>query len=154
LEEIYMAALLVNKGEETLVNWIRSVMQGAPVGKDVFVKLFSNNETPVPASVAGDFDEATFKGYVTGGIQLNTWTAAFFEAPGYLTTNDEVIFAYDSGEAGAATEDIYGATIVDEDGNLIAAELFVGGPFTMANDGDEIAYTAKIKLAEKTEACA
>lgn len=149
-----MAALLLNKGEEVLCNWLRATMNGAGLDKDVFVRLFKNNITPVATNVVGDFTEADFKGYVAGGIQADTWAAAVVAGSGYMIAGNTTEHVYDSGAGGSASNDVYGAYVVDEDNNCLAAERFPGAPIVMAADGNEIHYTPQIKLTEETEACA
>lgn len=90
------------------------------------VHLFTNDYTPTPASVVGDFTEAVFTGYVDKAIP--GWTANEYLLLGSVTTTGttvlswagpgdatgETIFGYYVLSAGAGTPFIYAARLPEQ----------------------------------------
>src|SRR5437879_2464211 len=100
------------------------------------VHLYQNNHAPAVGDTLAAFTESTFPGYAAQGPHL--WTA------GAIAGNNQPItapaFQFTRG-AGAGSQNVYGYYITDAGANLIAAELFVGGPFVMAIVLDQINLT-------------
>lgn len=98
--------------------------------------LFKNNYTPLHTSAIGDFTEADFDGYAR--IVLTGWPAAALDGNNKAST----FLAYQTfTKAGAITaNDIYGAFVLDFAGNLLYAERFASGPFTLSVPGQKLLY--------------
>lgn len=102
------------------------------------LKLFQNNHTPTVGDVNADYTEATFTGYA--GVALGTWNAAFLNGSnqGEIDANP-VTFTR---TAGATSNTIYGAYVVDNAGDVVYAEKF-SAPISMASTGDAFTYTPR-----------
>lgn len=115
-------------------------------GKDLTLKLYCNNYTPLDSSTAGSFTEASGGGYAAKTLSNGSWTvsnvggirqAAYAQQTitftGALTTNTTV----------------YGYFVLDADGVLVYAERF-SVSFTPANNGDAMKITPVFQLSKGT----
>lgn len=107
------------------------------------MKLYANNYTPVAATVLGDFSEATFPGYASANN--DPYGAAAMVGPVAQIDATEAVFTRG---VGVGSEDIYGYWVEDGAGNLLYAERFAGGPYTIANVGDLIGVTVHYQLGQ------
>lgn len=105
--------------------------------------LYANNYTPVAATVIGDFSEATFPGYAPAAN--DPYGAAAMVGAVAEIDATEAVFTYG---VGVGSEDIYGYWVEDAGGNLLYAERFPGGPYTMALLGDLLGVTVKYQLGQ------
>jgi hypothetical protein len=81
------------------------------------LRIFSNNITPTPANVIGDFTQATYGGYA-GQVLTNDFAAQVKVKDGeYSITSTVHTFAYTSG----ATQTVYGWYIDDGTGVMFSA---------------------------------
>ncbi len=106
----------------------------------LLLKLFSNNYTPVAASVAGSFTSATFTGYAIKTLSAAGWNAA-------TTVAGKGVAVYGTAQTWASTssETIYGYFIVGgSSGILYWAETFAS-PRPIAS-GDTISITPQISV--------
>jgi hypothetical protein len=94
-----------------------------------YLRLYSNNYTPVEATVAPDFTEAAFTGYAA--VQLNAWPAPTNDGFGHaksLHPNANFVAT-----GGPGTGDLYGWFLTDASGTLLyAAERFSSAPLNLA----------------------
>lgn len=119
-----------------------------PASKDLVVKLYCNNYTPVDSSTTSNFTEAAGGGYVTktltngswsesnvGGIEQEAYAQLTWTFTGPLTTNPT----------------IYGYFVVGNNGtgNLVWAEL-LGATFTPNNNGDQLLITPVFQMSKGT----
>ena len=117
-----------------------------PVSKNLTMKLFTNNYTPLSTSTAGNFTEATGGGYASVALANGSWTVSL------LNSIEQAAYAQQTfGFTGALTTNptIYGYFVVDGSSNLTWAEL-LPTPFTPANNGDQLLITPIFQLSHGT----
>lgn len=107
------------------------------------LRLYSNNVTPSPTSVAGDFTEVAGGGYSSKALTFANWE---------ITGGTPTVALYNAVQSWAFTGatnapgTIYGYYIIkNSDGSLLCAERFSAGivPFTPIN-GSIIKVTPRI----------
>lgn len=134
-----MTLLVPNGGEEIILNYICN--KDAP--ENLVVRLYSNDYTPVAASVIGDFTETTFTGYAQDVTAPADWTVT----PGEPSTAEHLPISFLS-SAGSQSVPVYGYYVVRETTlDLVYAERFPAGPYTVVNNGHEILVTPRIQLS-------
>lgn len=107
------------------------------------LRLFTGATTPGNTSVIGDFTEATFSGYPSGGTTLSYGTPATVSNTGTMTAT-QIDFTHNGG---ATANTVTGYYIVNTGTTkLIKAERF-DNAITMANNGDKISITDKFLQA-------
>lgn len=91
-------------------------------GEDWNVKLYSNNYTPVDASTASDFTEATFTGYAQVAVTESDWSGATITSNvAYSTSSLSPLYSC----TGGGGQTIYGWYAVGAtSGKVLAAEKF------------------------------
>lgn len=117
-------------------------------GKNLTLKAFVNNYTPVDTSTAANFTEAAGGGYASITLTNGSWTES------NQSGIEQALYAQQTWTfTGSLTTNptIYGYYIVDADNVLITAEL-LSSPFTPANNGDTYKVTPKIQLSKGTPA--
>ena len=134
-----MALEITNNGEAIfLANMLKQ-----HAGYNYDVRLFSNNVTPSPTSVSGDFVEVAGGGYSLQGLTASTWgitgtnptTASYgatisFTFTGAPTTNSGYVYGY------------YVTVRTGADaGTMVWGDRFINAPIIIANNGDEIRVT-------------
>jgi hypothetical protein len=130
-------ALVVPSGAEermldTLVNFVSP--------ETLVLRLYTNNYTPVEASLVGNFTEAAGFGYSSVSLTPASWTTT----PGNPTTAayPQVTFTFTG-----ALGNVYGYYITQTtSGLLMWAELFTDGPYNIVNNGDQIKITLNLTL--------
>lgn len=90
------------------------------------LRLYRNNYTPLETSVAGDFTEANFSGYVAQA--LPNFPAANYVGPQAETVLPAQNFIH---SGGGVDNDIYGYYVTDAGGDLLFAERNPLGPFSI-----------------------
>lgn len=134
-----MALEITNGGEAIfLANMLKK-----QAGYDYDVRLFSNNITPSPTSVSGDFVEVDGGGYSLQGLTAATWgitgtnptTASYgatisFTFTGAPTTNSGYVYGYYVTVRSGANA-----------GEMVWGDRFTNAPIIIANNGDEIRIT-------------
>jgi hypothetical protein len=123
-----------------------------PTSKNLKLKLYSNNYTPVQTSTHANFTEVTGGGYAAITLTNGSWTVTVGNDPSDAVYAEQT-FTFTGTIGGSGI--VYGYYIVDDDGSgsnvLIYAELF-GTSFTPANNGDNIKLTPKFQLSSGTPA--
>jgi hypothetical protein len=135
-----MAGLLSNVGEEQMFKLLCN--KSGVTLRDMSLRLYQNDYTPVEGSVVGDFTVATFTGYASITLGTGDWTIT----PGAPTSAACAQKTFTS-SAGSQNQNIYGyylVTVTDE--IFIAGERFSDGPYNIANNGDAIKVTPNITL--------
>lgn len=110
------------------------------------LRLYKNNYTPLVGSVAGDFTPANFSGYghydlLAGGQEFPAATPD--GSNDAESVHADINFVHNGG---GTANDIYGWYLLDQSGNLIAAERYASAPFTMAVNGATFTVTPTVKL--------
>ncbi|QDU75105.1 hypothetical protein Pan97_21270 [Bremerella volcania] len=136
-----MALLVPNGGELLLLTW--AVTDATP--PSLQLRLYANDYTPVDASTAGSFTEASFTGYVSKTLARDGW--------GSVTTNGdgkaEVEFATPQTFNSTSSETIYGYYVTENDSNTVVwAERFASA--RSLTNGDSLSITPKLTLANET----
>lgn len=122
---------VTNEGEIQILNTLKTATWK--------LRLFVGSTTPSDASVYGDFTEATFSGYSSGGTTLSYGTPSTVSGTGTMTAT-QIDFVHNGG---ATANTITGYYIVDSTtSKLIKAERF-DNAIVMANNGDTISITDK-----------
>ena len=126
-----MAIQLTSTG----INTMLSAFLGS---EDQTLKLYSNDVDPETSTTASQFTEVSGEGYGVKTLGSGDWSVA----AGVATTTPQT-WEF-TGAAGA----VYGYYLVGAtSGNLLAAEKFENGPYTVAVAGDKITVSITISLA-------
>ena len=140
-----MALVMTKKGIEMLLDaWLND---NWPVnGKNLTMKLYTNNYTPVETSVPGSFTEASGGNYAAKTLANGSWTIETGNTPRDAIYAQQT-WTFSGALDGGAT--IYGYFIVDADGNLLWAEL-LGATMTPASSGDILQVTPRLQGSKGT----
>ncbi len=131
-----MALLVPSAAEEVMFKNILNIT--AP--QTLKLKLYSNNYTPIEASVEGDFTEAAGFGYAEVSLTPGSWVVT----PGNPTS---AAFPQQTFTFTGALGNVYGYYIVQTtSGKIMWAEKFTDGPYNIVNNGDQIKITLSITL--------
>lgn len=137
-------AIKVPNSAEVLA--LKAFLNHTPQDEDQLLKLFKNNYTPVEASVAGDFTEATFTGYSAIALTGSSWT---------ISSGDPATAVYAeqtfTSSADQTAELVYGYYIVrDTGGEILWAERF-SSPVSVSANGDYIKVTPRITQKDESD---
>jgi hypothetical protein len=112
------------------------------VPSNVQLHLFTNDHTPVEATVIGNLTEAIQAGYAAITLTGTSWTVA---TVGDVTTASYAIRTFTFSGVGA---NVYGYYITDTDGtpNLLWLERFSDAPFVIPSSGGTISITPTITM--------
>jgi hypothetical protein len=131
-----MAILVPNVGEEVI---LKNFLNITP-SQDLLVKLYASDSTPADTDTALTYTEVSGGGY--SDIQLNP--ASWVVTPSTPSEADypELAFTFTG-----AVGNVYGYYVVQAvSGILMWSERFTGGPYNIANSGDEIRITMNVTL--------
>jgi hypothetical protein len=112
------------------------------VGKDsttesLILKLFSNDITPDVDDVLDLYTEVSGNGYTSKGLSVASWSIA-----GGSAVYPKQTWTF-TGSAGS----IYGYYVVNTtSSDLLLAERFADGPYTVAANGDTVSVTLTLNL--------
>ena len=150
-----MALLVPNLGEIALLN---KMLGTVTASTQMFLGLYSENVTPIEATVYTDVDNLDTntggnwgnRGYAPVKLTGANWTVADVGA-GVVrgTYNSAVNFVFGDGTILNPVQtyiDVYGYTIVNEDSVLLWAERFTDGPYRIPAGGGTITITPRIEL--------
>lgn len=133
-----MTLLVPNNGEGRILN--NFLNKVAP--QDWTLKLYKNNITPSETDTAATYTDSTFTGYAAKNLVAANWTVT--EGAPSDGSAPQQTFA---SSADQAAELCYGYFFVQTVSGIIGwAERFTNGPYSIANNGDEIRVTPKITL--------
>ena len=117
---------------------INTMLSSFLESEDQILKLYSNDVDPDSSTTASQLTEVTGGAYAAKTLADSNWSVA----AGVATTTPQ------TWEFDAAAGDVYGYYLVGAtSGNLLAAEKFDNGPYTVAVDGDKITVSITISLA-------
>jgi hypothetical protein len=129
-----MSVIITNTGKQKALEYF--------VGKDtspesLVLKLYSNNYTPTVDDVVSSYTEVTGGGYASKSLTSSSWSI------------DSGIASYPqqswtfTGSAGS----VYGYYVVSAtSSDLLFAEKFPNGPYTVSTNGDIIRVTLSLTL--------
>ena len=103
------------------------------------LRLYSNDFTPLPTSILGDFTAATFGGYAEDTL---AWGAVGLDGSNTPVAPAPYVFTCDGTSAGI----VYGAYLIDSTGAYVCASRFAT-PVNFAVNGDQLAGTVLFGLA-------
>ena len=140
-----MAIVLTDLGADAILRIIYNNDWPAG-GKDLTLKLYTNNYTPLDTSVAGDFTEAAGGGYAAVTLTNGSWTITPGNDPSDAVYAQQV-WTFTGPLTGNTT--IYGWFIVDADGVCWKAEKY-DFSFTPAKNGDQLRETPRVQASKGT----
>lgn len=131
-----MALLVPNVGEElALKNFLNHT---APQSQ--LMKLYTNNITPGETDTHSTYTEMSTQGYASKALTGSSWVIT----PGAPTSAAYAEQTWTFDGTGGSTS-VYGYYVVQTtSGVLMWAERFSDGPYTIANNGDQIKITPTI----------
>ena len=130
-----MALIVPGTGETIMLNLILN----KTTQESLVLHLYTNNYTPVTASVVGSFTEASGYGYVAPTLAPSVWTVSGSAPATATSTSQTFIF---TGALGA----VYGYYVTGAtSGTLYWAERISNTP-TVQNNGDQIVLTINFGL--------
>ena len=132
-----MAILVPDTGEVIALSYLTGKTAAT---EGLTLRLFQNNITPAEADTAATYTQATFTGYVSLALTPATWTVTG-GAPTSATYPQQTF----TSTAGAQNQSIYGYYLIRTTTlDLVYAERFSDGPYTIVNNGDAIKVTPTI----------
>jgi len=131
-------ALLVPDVSEVI---LLETMLNKTAATDVKLRLYTNNRTPAEDDDISSYTESTGTGYVAITLTGSSWTVA--TATGTTTAEyAQQTFTYTGAEA-----NIYGYHVTNNSGaEVLWAELFSDGPYSIPSGGGSVKITPKIEL--------
>jgi hypothetical protein len=115
---------------DAFADWMLQQKAAISAAKSLRCKLYTNDYTPTPSSLDGDFTEATFAGYSPASV--DNWDAPVQIGPGvWRMTHPWLV--YTPTAPYVAGEQIYGYYLRDEDDRIWYAERFAGGPYLVGS---------------------
>lgn len=143
-----MALILADIGADQI---LKAYFNNAwPTSKDLALKLYTNDYTPVDTSAKANFTEAAGGGYDDKHLSNASWTVTPANDPSDAVYAEQT-WTFTGPLTGNAT--VYGYFIVDDNGagELVWGERFATS-FTPANNGDQIKVTPKFQMSKGTPA--
>ncbi len=123
-----MALVVPSAAEERMLDTIVNFV--AP--ETLVLKLYTNNYTPVEASLFSNFTEATGFGYAAVSLTAGNWVTT--QGNPSTAAYPQVTFTFTG-----ALGNVYGYYITQTtSGIAMWAELFTDGPYNIVNNGDQI----------------
>lgn len=129
-----MAIAITNVGKQKALEYF--------VGKDtspesLILKLYNNNISPEEDDVVDSYTEVSGGGYTAKGLSVASWSVA-----GGSAVYPQQTWAF-TGSAGT----IYGYYVINSvSSELMFAERFPNGPYTITTSGDIIRVTINLSL--------
>lgn len=109
--------------------------------QDLDIRLFSNNHVPSETDTVANYTEVAGGGYNL--IQLVPVSWSISAADPSIATHTQVSWTFTG-----AVGDIYGYYVTRRtSGDLMWAEQFNNGPYTINSNGDEIRITPRLSLS-------
>jgi len=121
-----------------------------PASKDLVIKLFTNDYTPVDTDTTAQYTEAAGGGYVSKALANGSWTITVADDPSDAVFAEQT-WTFTGPLTGNPT--IYGYYIVDNNGSgvLVWAERLAAN-FTPSQNGDLLKITPKFQMSKGTPA--
>jgi len=115
----------------------------------LYFGLYANDFTPSGDSfVIGDFTEVSGAGYSRWSVNVAAWATKTGGDPTVFSAADIV---YTFSGAPSTGSSVYGYLVFDSAGNLIGAERFSDGPYTVAQSGDKVTLKPKLRLKDEAD---
>jgi hypothetical protein len=129
-----MALQITTAGKEVVLKYLTGNVSATETLK---LKLFTNNYTPTPSSIAIDFTEANGGGYAEKLLTASAWTFS-----NGIATCPAQLWTF-TGSVG----NVYGYYLIRQtSADVIAAERFTSGPYNIANNGDTITVNLSLNI--------
>jgi hypothetical protein len=142
-----MAIVLADVGADTILKaFFNNSWPSA--SKNLVLKLYTNDYTPLDTSVAGSFTEASGGGYAAKTLSNGSWTVTTGNDPSDAVYAQQT-FTFTGTLSGTAS--VYGYFVVDADGVLLLAEKFAYS-FTPSYNGETLKVTPRFQLSKGTPA--
>ena len=127
-----MALVLCNGGELIA---LKALVNNTAQSTDLTLCLYQSNTTPAEADTLATYTEATFTGYSSKSLAGASWNVAA----------NPITYAQQTftSTAGSQSQSVYGY-YVKAGANLIYAERFSDGPYSITNNGDVINVTLSL----------
>lgn len=133
-----MTLVLPNVGEGIALK----ALVNHTAAENLSLRLYKNNITPAETDVASTYTVADFTGYGNKALTGSSWTVtegapsdAAYAQQTFASTADQT------------AQSVYGYYLVQaSSGLLVWSERFTNGPYSIANNGDEIRVTPKITM--------
>ena len=133
-----MALLLPNNGEGDAL----AAIVGKTAAENLKLQLYQNNVTPAETDVASTYTVATFTGYADITLTAASWTITE-GAPSNAAYAQQTF----TSSAAQTAQSIYGYYFTRVTSGRIAwSERFPSGPYSIANNGDNIKITPAFTL--------
>jgi hypothetical protein len=110
------------------------------------LKLFSNDYTPVSATVVADLTETTGGGYASKSLTGSSWTIGDDGVDDALASYAEQTWTF-TGTVGG-TGIIYGYYVIQATSGLLLYAERLSSSYTPAVNGDALAITPKIRFGD------
>lgn len=128
-------ALVVCNGGELIA--LKALVNHTAQNENLVLRLFTSNTTPAEADTAVTYTEATFTGYSAVTLTGASW----------VVTGNPVTYAKQTftSSAGSQNQAVYGYYLTRATGGeLVYAERFTDGPYTIVNNLDKIEVTPSL----------
>lgn len=138
---IGMAGIACNGSRKTMLE--NAVNKTAP--SNLTIRLFKNNVVPADSDNvdASGFTEANFTGYAGQSLTAASWSVT--SAHPAVATYPQVTF---TSSADQTAQLVYGYYVTNGAGQLVVAEAFSDGPYSIAANGQTIKVTPAISLTD------
>lgn len=111
--------------------------------EDLVLKLYKSNTTPAETDTAATYTTADFTGYSNAPLTGASWSVTT-GAPSHADYAQQTF----TSSAAQTAQDVYGYFMIrTTSADLMLAERFTDGPYTIANDGDAIKITPRIEAS-------
>lgn len=129
-----MAIVFTDTARENTLTYLTG---GAVTPESLVLRLYSNDKSPSDTDVIADYTEVSGGGYAGITLTPANWTI----------TAGSAIYPQQSWTFNASAGDVYGYYLVTETSNeIIFAERFAGGPYSITASGDIIRVTLNLNL--------
>jgi hypothetical protein len=143
-----MALVLADQGADVVLNaYFNNTW---PASKNLSMKLYTNDYTPLQTSTTASFTSASGGGYAHIALLSGSWTVTPANDPSDATYAEQT-YTFTGALDGSAT--VYGYYVVANAGNgdLVWGERFATS-FQPANNGDTIKITPRFQMSSGTPA--
>lgn len=119
---------------------------------DCYLKLYSNDYTPVRGMTGASFTEVTSGGYthkeIAGDESTSDWTEEYANTPPDIILAEQT-FSFSGTIGGSGT--VYGWYLVDQDDtSVVKAAKRLDSPYTPASGGGTLKFTPRVQAGGGT----
>lgn len=128
-------ALVVCNGGELIA--LKALVNHTAQSENLVLRLFKSNTTPGETDTAATYTEADFTGYSAVTLTGASWSVG----------SNPITYAQQTftSSAGSQSQAVYGYYLTRATGGeLVYAERFTDGPYTIVNNGDAIKVTPSL----------